>query len=85
MACRERPQRDRVGPPIRRLGIVEFTGTLACDAEVVQGVGEVRMVRAESRLLQGGGVAETLLCRGIVALLRRLLRGGEDRCSVTQV
>ncbi len=52
--------RDRAGPSKELLGVDWLFRDLTHDAEVVQGVGEVRMERAEAGLLQKGSLAQKL-------------------------
>lgn len=53
-------RRDRGGPSKAVLGVDGLFGDLAHDAEVVQRVGEVRMERPETGLLQKGRLAQEL-------------------------
>src|SRR5688572_31737786 len=54
---------------------------LADNAEVVQRVGEIWMVRTERLLLKGGRLAQELFCGGVVAGRGRLLGVVDDRAS----
>jgi hypothetical protein len=53
-------RRDRVGSSKAVLGVDGLFRDLAHDAEVVERIGEVRMERAETGLLQKGGLAQKL-------------------------
>jgi hypothetical protein len=49
--------RDGIGSSIAKLGVRRLVRDLAHDAQVVQRVGQVRMERAETGLLQNYGFA----------------------------
>jgi len=71
-------RRDRGGPPKEVLGVDGLFGDFAHDAEVVQRIGEIRMERSETGLLQKGSLAQKLFGRRIIAGSSRLLRRIDD-------
>ena len=80
----QRRLRDLVSPskvPLRALRLLQY---LADDAEVVQGVGEVRMERAETGPLQHGDLGQQLFGRDVVAGGRGLFRRVDDRSYVAR-
>jgi len=70
--------RDRAGPSKELLGVDRLFRDLTHDAEVVQGVGEIRMERAEAGLLQKGSLAQKLFSRCVITGSSRLFRRIDD-------
>ena len=75
---RERRRRDGVRPAEVVLRVDRVVCHFADDAEVVQGIGEVRML-AERLLLKGRRLAHKLLGGGVVARRGRLFGVFDDR------
>src|SRR5580765_7122077 len=81
MVRRQRRGRDGVRPAEIVLRVDRIVCDLADDAEVVQGVGEVWMVRAERLLLKTGRLEQELLGGGIVTGRSRLFGVFDDRAG----
>ena len=75
----QRRGRDGVRPAEVVLRVDRIVGHLADDAEVVQRVGEVWMIRTERLLLQGDGLAQELFGGGVIAGRGRLFGFFDDR------
>jgi hypothetical protein len=58
---------DGIGPSIELLSVRHLAGDFAHDTQVVQGVREIWMTRAETRLLHKGGFPQQLLGCSVVA------------------
>ena len=80
----ERRSGDGVRPAEVVLRVDRIVCHLADDAEVVQRVGEVWMVRAERLLLEGDGLTQELLGAGVIAGRGRLLGVFDDRVCVAR-
>ena len=77
--------RRRSPPPIESLGVVKPSCLLGDDGEVVEGIGQVRMGRAELGFLDARDVSQQFIGGGKVASRRRLSCGLEHASSVLQV
>ena len=82
MIRRQRRGRERVRAAEVVLRVDRIVRHLADDAEVVQRVGEVRMVGAEGPLLQDGHFAQELLGRRVAAGRGRLFGAFDERAGV---
>jgi hypothetical protein len=81
MVRRQRRGRDGVRAAEVVLRVDRIVRHLADDAEVVEGVGEVWMRRAERLLLKGGRLAQEVLGGGVVASRGRLFGVLDDRAG----
>jgi hypothetical protein len=79
MVRRQRRGRDGVRPAEVVLRVDRIVGHLADDAEIVQRVGEVWVVRTERLLLKGDRLAQELLGGGVIAGRGGLFSVFDDR------
>ena len=81
MVGRQRCRRDGRSSAIERLGLARASRSFGDDGEVVQGVGEIRMKRAEFFFLNARGASQQLIGRRKVASCRGAFRPLEQLTS----
>jgi hypothetical protein len=74
MVRRKRRRRDGCGPPVQGLGLSRTSGPFGDDGEIVQRVGQIRMMRPKLFFLKLRGTRQQLISRGKVASRRGALR-----------
>jgi hypothetical protein len=82
MIRRKRCGRYRSRPAIERLGLARASHSFGNDGEIVQGIGEIRMVRTQLLFLNACGVSQQLISRHKVASRRGAFRPLEQVTSV---
>jgi hypothetical protein len=82
MVRRKRRRRDRRRATVERLGFRGASGSFGDDGEVVQCVGQIRMMRPQLFFLKFCGACQQLISRCKVASRRGALRPVEHATSV---
>jgi hypothetical protein len=81
---RTRRRRDCYGAPEQCFGIVQTSCLLRDDAEVVQGVGQIRVQRTQFGFLKPGGLPQQLFRRDEIAGARGALSVPEHVLNVAR-